>query len=296
MIWMLALYLFDVKMDIFQVIFHILISCSHTLSIIACDVKYTKQPIYGYRCVATSNTGIITQWRSNRSRCAWECLKIKTCRYINHNYDTGQCGLGLGKCESLVPTVDVAVSAFGPPRDTCVHWGSIQEHGRVPVEVQDRKVRYLARIKTQDTLLVGKFRPESGTFLANNEGESVGPIHESDQRIEFLTMDSACTLPWMPYAAGAILPAGAIGGGLLPDGSTTYVCKVTRGARLVFGYYNTEAELAFYEWYGPRTKTSMDILVLLWNIRSLVHGHIHYISKRPRCGHHNCVCECVVDI
>ena len=170
---------------------------------------------------------------------------------------------GSGQVWVFVPTVGVAVSAFGPPRDTCVHWGSIQEHGRVPVEVQVRKVRYLARIKTQDTLLVGKNRPESGTFLANNEGESVDPIHESDQHIEFLTMDSACTLPWMPYTAGAILPNGAIGGGLLPDGSTTYVCKVTRGARLVFGYYNTEEELPFYEWYSPRTKTSMDVLVLL---------------------------------
>ena len=249
-------------MDTFQVIFHILISCSLTLSIIACDVKYTKQPIYGYRCVATSNTEIVTQWRTNRLRCAWKCLKMKMCRYINHNYDTGQCDVGLDKCESLVPAFGVAFSAFGPPRDTCVHWGSRQENGRLPVEVQDRNARYLARIKTQDTLLVGKFRPESGMFLANNEGERVGSIHESDHDVEFLTMDPACTLPWMPYTAGAILPAGVISEGVLPDRSTTYVCKVTQGARFVFGYYNTEAQLGFYEWYGPNTNMSINILYI----------------------------------
>ena len=111
-------------------------------------------------------------------------------------------------------------------------------------------------------MLVGKFLPENGEFFANNEGEDVGPIRESDQDIEFLTMDPACTLTWMPYAGGG-LPAGAISGGRLPDGSITYVCRVTHDGSLTSGYYNTEAELAFYQWYGPRTKTSMEIVVLL---------------------------------
>ena len=235
-------------MGLFNVSFYILLLCSNFPSVNVCEVKYTKQPTDGHRCVASSNSEV--SLRQDRPQCIWRCLKLQTCRYINHNYDTGQCDLGLDKCESLVPAVGVAVSVFGPPRDTCVLWSSRQEHEHVPVEVQypGATVRHLARIKTYDSLLVGKFLPENGIFFANNEGENVGPIHEADQDIEILTMDPACTLTWMPYTAGGLLPVGAISGGLLPDGSITYVCRVTQDGSLTSGYHNTEAELAFYQW------------------------------------------------
>ena len=229
-----------------------------------CDIKYTKQPTTGHHCVASSNAEL-TLWQTDHPHCVWSCLKLKTCCYINHNYNTGQCDLGLDKCESLVPAVGVVVSVFGPPRDSCVLWSSKQEHRYVPIEVQDPggKVRHLARIKTCDSLLVGKFLPETGVIFANNEGEVVGPILELDQDIEFLTMDPACTLTWMPYTAGGLLPVGVISEGPLSDGSITYVSRVTHKDSLTFGYYNTEAELAFYDWHGPRTKTSIEVVVLL---------------------------------
>ena len=116
---------------------------------------------------------------------------------------------------------------------------------------------------TDDTVLVGKFNPKTRNFYGNNEGERVGPVLENDQDIEFLTTDPACTYQWMSYTAGGLLPSGIISGGLLPDGSTTYVSKVTYDNRLSFGYYNTEAELMYYILDGTNTETSMEVLVLL---------------------------------
>ena len=253
-------------MGTLNALFHILLVCSHSLSIPACDVNYTNQPRYGYRCVTSSNTEV-TLWQTDRPQCVWKCLKLKTCHYINHNYDTGQCDLGLNKCESLVPVTGISVSVFGPPRDNCVLWATGQESGRVSVELQFRgKVIHLARMTTNNILLIGKFIPATGTFWANNEGERVGPVRESDQDIELLLMDPACTLSWMPYMAGGLLPVGAISGGLLHDGSTTYVSKVTHDDRLAFGYYSTEAELVYYELNGVHTKTSMEILALIWSL------------------------------
>ena len=186
---------------------------------------------------------------------------MKRWRCVNHNYSAGKCELGLDKCESLVPAVDITVSAFGPPRENCLCWGSRQEHGRVAVKVQHPwKVRYLARIRTHNALLIGKFNPHKGIFLANNEGERVGPIRELDQRWSLSPWTRLhCTLLWMCYTAGELLPVGAISGGFLPDGSNTYISRVTRRGWLIFGYHNTEAELTFYECYGAHTKTSMEI-------------------------------------
>ena len=126
--------LLGTKMGALMAIFYILHLCWHFLSVTTCDVKYTYQPRYGYRCVTSSDTEI-NLLQTDRPQCVWKCLKLKTCQYINHNVDTGQCDLGLDKCASLVPAVGVTCSAFGPPRDTCVLWSSRQEHGHVPVEI-----------------------------------------------------------------------------------------------------------------------------------------------------------------
>ena len=250
----------------FNGMLHLFLLCSHILSVNVCYIRYTKQPTAGHRCVASSNTEV-TLRQTARPQCVWRCLNLNTCRYINHNYNTGQCDLGLDKCESLVPAIGVVVSVFGPPRDVCVHWGSRHEPGRVVVELQfSNNIRYLARIAKDDTVLVGKFNPKFGRFYGNNEGERVGPVLETEQDIAFLTMDPACTLQWMPYTVGGLLSFGVVSGGLLPDGSTTYmyVSKVTHDeVRLSFGYYNTKAEFVYYELAGARTKTSMEILVLV---------------------------------
>ena len=121
----------------------------------------------------------------------------------------------------------------------------------------------LGRIKISGSLLVGKFYLNAAAFWGINEGVRVGPVSETDEDIEFLTTDPACTIPWMPYAAGGLLPAGVISGGRLTDGSPTYAVKVIRNGIEFFGYYNTKSGLAYYEDDGVRTETSMQMLVLL---------------------------------
>ena len=276
----------------FNVTFHILLLCSRFLSVDVCDVKYTKQPTDGHRCVTSPNTEV-TLWQTERPQCIWKCLKLKTCRYINHNHDTIQCDLGLDNCESLVPAVGVATSVSGPPRDTCVHWGLRHELGRVPVEERFlQNVIYLVRIRRENTLLVGKFNPFVGGFWANNEGVRFWPVLETDPDIKFLTMDPACTLLWMPYTAGEKLPIGAVSGGLLSDGSTTYVSNVNRDdGRLSFGHYNTDAALVYYGWTGVLTKTSMDILVLLWAFPFFGRqAYLLYVSLTRYMAYNLCVC------
>ena len=183
-------------------------------------------------------------WQVNHPQCVWKYLKLKTCRYINHNYGICQFDLGLDKCEYLVPAVVVTGSVFRPPPDTCAHWGSGLEHGRVLVELQEfGKVRHLALI----TRLYFACWKDSGSFWANNEGEQVGPVLETNQNIEFLNIDPTCALPWIAYTAGGLPLVGTISGALLPDGSSTCVSKVTcDNLWLSFGYHDTKPQLVYY--------------------------------------------------
>ena len=55
---------------------------------------------------------------------------------------------------NLTPVDGGLVNAFAPPWDTCIHWESSQDPGRGSLEIRGRF--RLARIKIDDTLLVGK--------------------------------------------------------------------------------------------------------------------------------------------
>ena len=246
-------------MNTFQVIFHALLLYSQYLIVGACTYKFTKKPLYGYRCTDNSNTEV-TVLQADRPQCVWKCLRLEACRHINHNHGTMQCFLGLGNCEALTPAFGCAVNIFGHPRDSCLHWGSRQDPGRVPIEIPGQS--YLARIKEGNTLLIGKFDIGPTRFWGNNEGVVVGPEYDTNQ-IEFLTVDPACTLLWIPYTVGDSLPSVVITGGHLSDGSITYASKIIIGDYQGFGYYNSRTELAYHEWGGAQTTTSMELMVLL---------------------------------
>ena len=224
----------------------------------ACELRYTKQPLHGLQCVTTISRNV---WETARHRCMWRCLKMENCSYINHYSATGQCELGFGQCEPLQPATGVLVQAFGPPRHGCLHWGSRQELGWVPI-VEENGHNYIARTISGDALLIATFDTYSFALWGNSDGVAVGPVKETDQNIEFLAKDPACPLPWMPYTAGGPLPVGAVIGGRLADGSPTYVAKVYHD-RFFFGYYSPKSVTAYYERRGAQTKSSMDILVLL---------------------------------
>ena len=238
-------------MGIFRVMFHALLLCSQCLRCEACDFRFTKDPLIGHFCTGTSNTQI-TLWNTDHPRCMLSCIVIKTCRYINHNYATNQCILGLDQCETLLPMVGGTVNVLGPLRDTCLSWGSKNEPGRDPVNLPIRVARELR----DGVLVVGKVDPD-GTFYANDQGVRV---ISGVPGIEYLTKDPTCTVLWMPYMAGGILPVGVVTGGRLLDGSITYVSKIDS---YVIGYYDEGTQQAYYEWAGTGTTTTMEVLVLL---------------------------------
>ena len=231
------------------------------VSIIACDLSHTSSHLHGFRCVTIATTNV---WQTAHPQCVWRCLWMKTCRYINHNSATGQCELGLGQCEYLQPAVGIMVNAFGPLQHDCIYWRSSKKPEGVPFRDKNG-FRLLARLEGGH-VPTGSFNEIKREFWTNLEGEHIGPISEEDQDVEILIKEAACSVPWRPYTTGKPRPLRAVMGGRLPDGSTTYVAKVIHNDEVVFCYHNSRSALAYYEFYGPQTATSMDILVLLWSL------------------------------
>ena len=106
-------------MNTCYVILYLLLVFLHLPYTRACNHIYAGQPIYGYSCISSDNS-VVRLWQTAQPQCVWKCLRLETCLYINHNYDTGTCDLGFSKCESLAPMVGSTIRAFGPPRETCL--------------------------------------------------------------------------------------------------------------------------------------------------------------------------------
>ena len=208
----------------------------------AYESKYTTKPIHGLRCHTTARIDV---WETAHPQCVWRCLRMKTCRYMNHNSDIGRCELGLGQCESLQQAAGYVVNAFGPPRHGCILWGPRQNPGWIPVQERGGAL-YVARIVSDDAVLIGKWNTGSELFRANIEGIKMGPINGKEHDIDFLFKGADCPLSWMPYKAGEPLPIGSVAGGHLTDGSVTYVIKIIIPNDVVFGYYNSKSALAYY--------------------------------------------------
>ena len=213
---------------------------SLSLVIAACETRYTKEPLYEYRCVSDSE---VLASKTDSQKCHLQCLR-QNCCYINYNPNSDQCEFGLGQCESLAPAVGVLVNVFWQPRDVCLHWGSYQEPGRMAVgRGDDDPPMYAGRIKIGQAMVIGKFLsiPNDHHIWVNNEGHRQAVDYGTDTIVEVLTTIIGYPLFWVPYTSGKPLPDGAVVGGYLIDGKATYVARKQDGAQFACGYYNTES-------------------------------------------------------
>ena len=202
----------------------------------------------------------------DRPRCQWQCLK-QNCSYITYNPEGDQCEIGLGKCESLVPSAGAIVNVYWQPRDVCLHWGSYQEPGRVAVGGGDYDTpMYAGRTMIDEAMVLGKFMaaPNNLHMWLNNQGERRNIAQEPGTVLEVLTTAAGCPIFWVPYTGGKPIPSGAVVGGYLTEGTATYVARKSFNDIWSCGYYNTETEMIYYEYDGVKTSNSMEVLVLIW--------------------------------
>ena len=221
-------------------------------SIFAFELQHTNEPLFDLKCGMTMTTNM---WQTAKPQCIWRCLQMESCLYINYNSVIEQCELGLSQCESLQPATGVMVQAFGPSRHDCLHWGSRGESGWVPIVAENGHF-YVARTLHDEVLFIGTFK--FGKFRAIDAGVMVETNHD----IKFLTKNSSCSLPWMPYTADEPLPFGAVTGGHLADGSATFVARVHHD-RFHFEYFHPKSAAVYYLHRGVQARTSMDLLILL---------------------------------
>ena len=164
----------------------------HVVCGFGCETSYTKKPLYGFRCIGQVTTEV-SIWQADRPQCVWRCSSMTTCHYIKHNPVTGQCEVGLERCEDLEPAPGIMVNVYGPPRQKCLHWGSKEEPGRVTIKWDGAKIVYLALTRTDPR---PASRASGGSEFFHTKNSVV------DSSTEFITATRtfrSCVIEWLSY-------------------------------------------------------------------------------------------------
>ena len=260
----------------------------------ACRIMFSDKPFIDHKCVP--NAALVPSIHHNTGlpQCEWRCLKMKQCRYLNYDGNSSQCELGFGQCMSLLPAPGVFVNAYGPDRNTCLHWGSDQHTRLIPVELYDGHLyTYVVRLAIGQELVIGKLMVDGGRIYVNHDGTVVSALYDATLGHELLMSDPDCTLSWVQYTPHTDIPSGAVIGGHMADGSPTYVVKVNHvhngNIYVVLGYYTSKTGMAYFEFVGPISSNDMMILILLWHFKTALYVYnTSFATNKPHvisCSH-----------
>ena len=260
-----------------------------------CLRKYASGVFDGYHCAGeyfANHTNI------KQHDCIRRCITNSQCWVLSFNVSQQFCQLGNVACALADQHADTLLMVFhsvSPDQETdapvtWVHYG-----GNV-ANVPSRRVDSSRHYSTSCT--VARYQDGQGNhhlgyadFAYQNEPEKIGdawipPVWtEGAETVsqwpnyEIMSVSPFCTLAWVPYKAGDVLPRGAVEGGYMIGEGPTYSVSVYRadaGLRgaLKFGEYAAGHSVAYYCFYGVRTATEFNILVRIWNFWPSTYGSV----------------------
>ena len=229
-------------------------------SFMTCSPRYTNQPLDGYFCDGYQH---FTGNKANENICKQACFTSPKCGAMSFNPVDGTCLLATQPCALARKHTEYRLMVFRKEEQVqCAVWVRDQA-GIVPTRmVANENGRLVARVAVDGNVLVGvadKPGQNWKTYIAHEGREIFYPNQE------FLTVHPNCTMAWIPYTAGDVLPRNAIATGRLANGRRLYSIKSWHapGRVWVNGVYPEGDTEAYYPYYGSNAVSKFDILVLV---------------------------------
>ena len=215
---------------------------------------YTRRPLDGYFC----STGVYTNV-GQLTQLACTCIISPNCIFIMYNPHNKTCFhlQGSQPCHLATPNPEIMIMGFRPSLQEQCLFPSQHSNNRLLVTYSGHP-RVLSRKYKDGILCLGtsNYYLNSIFHVAGPEVTTVCP----DVPKEIMAVRPSCTVAWVTYHAGKILPRGAIVMGYW-NGKPCYSTRHLIGPQQTFGWYVAGHCVATYRYYGRRTSTVFDILI-----------------------------------
>ena len=209
--------------------------------------------------------------------CRHICVTNGNCSITNYNRAEKLCLISDNPCLVLQKDTHYEVNYISiRNRDSCIQW------------ISNSNFAQAAYITSLDCDINGSERPCYVGCRVSTGHILPGKYHRHDSRgregvwtvldgqayttgtMEILDVQTDCQVAWMSFTARDPVPFSAVAGGYMTsDNSMLYVIRgnVHDNGNMftVFGYYDPANERGYLAYFGVRTLTIMDILILIWN-------------------------------
>ena len=234
-----------------------------------CRNLYIHRDIVGYRCQPHDDTTITQLGNMGWDQCMGYCLHNSNCTLVTYDAALMACILYANMCSNMTQTnSDVRTIILSPIPRKCLEWRQFDalwpENLVIVNEIGASGFNYaVARLTSGSRALPARYNPET-SFITTDGAEEV-----TTGTAEYLTIDPHCPFKWVTWTntSGNDLPAGAVMGGHLENGTPLYVAKAWLnlwGGIWMICYYNPETGQAPVHFEGRvYDTTNMDILVIL---------------------------------
>ena len=217
---------------------------------------YTRRPLNGYFC----GQGFYSfMGQIDQEGCTRLCIISDNCASLMYNIPNKACMYqqGLEPCHLATPNPAMMLMRFRP---------SLQERCLIPSDLFDHR---LVRTDSGGTRVLSR-KYENGAiclgvsdYIANSTFHFTGPEDPTvcpDVAMEIMAIDTSCTVAWVTYSAGDVLPRGAIVMGFW-NGKPSYSTRHLFGPEQTFGWYVEGSDVATYNSLGHHNDTTFDILI-----------------------------------
>ena len=232
-----------------------------TLHLLVCNYSnaitgYTRRPLDGYYC----RTGVYKDIGSfDQQACTRSCIKAENCVLLMYNPHNRMCLHldGSRPCHQATPSPEIMIMRFRPSlKEQCLIPSKPPNDRLIQTEIGYPRV---VTQKYQNGVVCLGVSNIDGDNRFNFEGHSTA-VDCPDVPMERMAVDPFCTVAWVTYTAGDVLPRGAIVMGYW-NGKPSYSTRHTYGSQQSFGWYLGGSDVATAQYYGRNTDSVFDILI-----------------------------------
>ena len=235
-----------------------------TLHLLLCDYSnaitgFTRRPLDGYYC----STGVYKdRGPLDQHACTRSCIISDTCVLLMHNPHSQTC-LHLEEsqiCHQATPSLEMMVMRFRSSlEDKCVIPSGPPNLRFIQTETGHPRV--VTRQYQNGTVCLGVSNNDGAEHFFYVQGPDT-PAHCPDVPMQRMAVDPSCTVAWISYTAGDILPRGAIVMGYW-NGKPSYSTRHTYGSEQSFGWYVEGRDVATVSYFGRKYHSIFEILIIV---------------------------------
>ena len=245
---------------------HILLPCCRC----ACNSLSTRSTAVGQYC---KYYDVIISWLVSFHECQWLCIQKPMCTATNYNTSENICSLLSTPCPQASSDTLTVYTMFSDiyhiPRDLCLEW--VDYIPGMPTDKRwaltkvggDDKQRVVARITYNGDIYPARMSPFHGICFGTDGVVSF--TSSQGYTCQLLRVKDGCTIGFLSYTVGDIIPPNVVGLRSLFGGMVRYIAIVrptTDKQKFIVGHY-TDGTPGAVIWHGGVKEVSEMLLLLI---------------------------------